>query len=74
MVLQEPNQLPLARLLVIRDLEESHTASYVITSVDTEAREADVDDLREELQQTSKKATDVTIRLHVFASRASRKG
>lgn len=49
---KSPTSFPLARLLDIKskDLEKVlYFASYVITSVDTEAREADVDDLREEL-------------------------
>ena len=49
---KSPTSFPLARLLDIKskDLEKVlYFASYVITSVDAEAREADVDDLREEL-------------------------
>ena len=49
---KSPATFPLARLLDIKskDLEKVlYFASYIITSVDTEAREADADDLREEL-------------------------
>lgn len=49
---KSPTSFPLARLLDIKskDLEKVlYFASYIITSVDTEAREADADDLREEL-------------------------
>ena len=49
---KSPNSFPLARLLDVKgkDLEKIlYFASYVITEVDTEAREADKDDLREEL-------------------------
>ena len=49
---KSPNSFPLARLLDIKgkDLEKVlYFASYIITRVDTEAREADKDDLREEL-------------------------
>ncbi|QOY60497.1 DNA-directed RNA polymerase subunit beta' [Thermophilibacter immobilis] len=49
---KSPASFPLARLLDIKskDLEKVlYFASYIITSVDTEAREADADDLREEL-------------------------
>jgi DNA-directed RNA polymerase subunit beta' len=50
---KSPASFPLARLLDIKskDLENIlYFASYVITEVDTEAREADADDLKEELQ------------------------
>ena len=49
---KSPATFPLARLLDMKskDLEKVlYFASYVITSVDTEAREADADDLKEEL-------------------------
>ncbi|MDD5799210.1 MAG: DNA-directed RNA polymerase subunit beta' [Coriobacteriales bacterium] len=49
---KSPNSFPLARLLDIKskDLEKVlYFASYIITSVDTEAREADAADLKEEL-------------------------
>ena len=49
---KSPATFPLARLLDIKskDLEKVlYFASYIITNVDTEAREADADDLREEL-------------------------
>lgn len=49
---KSPNSFPLARLLDIKgkDLEKIlYFASYVITDVDYEAREADKDELREEL-------------------------
>jgi DNA-directed RNA polymerase subunit beta' len=50
---KSPTSFPLARLLDIKskDLEKVlYFASYVITHVDTEAREADAADLKEELQ------------------------
>ncbi|MBR1830504.1 MAG: DNA-directed RNA polymerase subunit beta', partial [Atopobiaceae bacterium] len=50
---KSPTSFPLARLLDIKskDLEKIlYFASYVITYVDTEAREADAADLKEELQ------------------------
>ncbi len=50
---KSPTSFPLARLLDIKskDLEKIlYFASYVITHVDTEAREADAADLKEELQ------------------------
>ena len=50
---KSPTSFPLARLLDIKskDLEKVlYFASYIITSIDTEARSADEDDLREELQ------------------------
>ena len=50
---KSPTSFPLARLLDIKskDLEKVlYFASYIITSIDTEARAADEDDLREELQ------------------------
>jgi DNA-directed RNA polymerase subunit beta' len=50
---KSPASFPLARLLDIKskDLENIlYFASYVITEVDAEAREADADDLKEELQ------------------------
>ena len=49
---KSPTSFPLARLLDIKskDLEKVlYFASYIVTSVDTEAREADAEDLREEL-------------------------
>jgi len=49
---KSPATFPLARLLDMKskDLEKVlYFASYVITSIDTEAREADADDLKEEL-------------------------
>ncbi len=49
---KSPTSFPLARLLDIKskDLEKVlYFASYVITDVDTEAREADAEDLKEEL-------------------------
>ena len=49
---KSPTSFPLARLLDIKskDLEKVlYFASYIITNVDTEAREADADDLKEEL-------------------------
>ncbi|MEE1208582.1 MAG: DNA-directed RNA polymerase subunit beta', partial [Parafannyhessea umbonata] len=49
---KSPATFPLARLLDMKskDLEKVlYFASYVITSVDAEAREADADDLKEEL-------------------------
>ncbi len=49
---KSPTSFPLARLLDIKskDLEKIlYFASYVITSVDAEAREADADELKEEL-------------------------
>ncbi|MBR3235375.1 MAG: DNA-directed RNA polymerase subunit beta', partial [Atopobiaceae bacterium] len=49
---KSPTSFPLARLLDIKskDLEKVlYFASYVITEVDTEAREADAEDLKEEL-------------------------
>ena len=49
---KSPATFPLARLLDIKskDLEKVlYFASYIITNVDIEAREADADDLREEL-------------------------
>ena len=49
---KSPNSFPLARLLDIKskDLEKVlYFASYIITDVDEEAREADVEDLKEEL-------------------------
>ena len=49
---KSPSSFPLARLLDMKskDLEKVlYFASYVITSIDTEAREADADDLKEEL-------------------------
>ena len=49
---KSPNCFPLSRLLDMKskDLEKVlYFASYVITSVDTEAREADAADLKEEL-------------------------
>ncbi len=49
---KSPATFPLARLLDMKskDLEKIlYFASYVITSVDAEAREADADDLKEEL-------------------------
>ena len=49
---KSPATFPLARLLDIKskDLEKVlYFASYIIINVDTEAREADADDLREEL-------------------------
>ena len=49
---KSPTSFPLARLLDIKskDLEKVlYFASYIITHVDTEAREADADDLKEEL-------------------------
>jgi DNA-directed RNA polymerase subunit beta' len=49
---KSPASFPLARLLDMKskDLEKVlYFASYVITDVDTEAREADADDLKEEL-------------------------
>lgn len=49
---KSPNSFPMARLLDMKgkDLEKVlYFASYVITYVDVEAREADKDDLREEL-------------------------
>lgn len=49
---KSPATFPLARLLNIKnkDLEKVlYFASYIITSVDAEAREEDVDELREEL-------------------------
>ena len=49
---KSPTSFPLSRLLDMKskDLEKVlYFASYVITSVDTEAREADAADLREEL-------------------------
>ncbi|WP_077598476.1 DNA-directed RNA polymerase subunit beta' [Olsenella urininfantis] len=49
---KSPTSFPLARLLDMKskDLEKVlYFASYVITSVDGEAREADADDLKEEL-------------------------
>ena len=50
---KSPATFPLARLLAIKSKELEkilYFASYVITHVDTEAREADANDLREELQ------------------------
>ena len=50
---KSPTSFPLARLLDMKskDLEKVlYFASYVITSVDTQAREEDKDDLQEELQ------------------------
>ncbi len=50
---KSPVSFPLARLLDMKskDLEKIlYFASYVITSVDAEAREADADDLKEELE------------------------
>ena len=50
---KSPTSFPLARLLDIKskDLEKVlYFASYIVTSVDTEAREADAEDLKEELQ------------------------
>ena len=49
---KSPTSFPLARLLDIKskDLEKVlYFASYIITDVDTEAREADAEDLKEEL-------------------------
>ena len=49
---KSPTSFPLARLLDIKskDLEKIlYFASYVITSIDAEAREADADELKEEL-------------------------
>ncbi len=49
---KSPNSFPLARLLDVKskDLEKIlYFASYVITHVDGEAREADAEDLKEEL-------------------------
>ncbi|OUO46956.1 DNA-directed RNA polymerase subunit beta' [Olsenella sp. An285] len=49
---KSPTSFPLARLLDIKskDLEKVlYFASYIITHVDTEAREADAEDLKEEL-------------------------
>ena len=49
---KSPTSFPLARLLDIKskDLEKVlYFASYIITHVDVEAREADADDLKEEL-------------------------
>ncbi|MEE8703789.1 MAG: DNA-directed RNA polymerase subunit beta' [Olsenella sp.] len=49
---KSPTSFPLARLLDIKskDLEKVlYFASYIITSIDTEAREADAADLKEEL-------------------------
>ena len=49
---KSPTSFPLARLLDIKskDLEKVlYFASYIITDVDVEAREADADELREEL-------------------------
>jgi hypothetical protein len=49
---KSPSSFPLSRLLDIKskDLEKVlYFASYIITRVDTEAREADADDLKEEL-------------------------
>ena len=49
---KSPTSFPLARLLDIKskDLEKVlYFASYIVTSVDIEAREADAEDLREEL-------------------------
>ena len=49
---KSPASFPLSRLLDIKskDLEKVlYFASYIVTSVDEEAREADADDLREEL-------------------------
>ncbi|WP_130810350.1 DNA-directed RNA polymerase subunit beta' [Olsenella sp. Marseille-P4559] len=49
---KSPASFPMSRLLDMKskDLEKVlYFASYVITDVDTEAREADADDLREEL-------------------------
>ena len=50
---KSPSSFPLSRLLDIKskDLEKVlYFASYIITSVDVEAREADAADLREELE------------------------
>ncbi len=50
---KSPVTFPLSRLLDIKskDLEKVlYFASYIITSIDTEAREADAEDLKEELQ------------------------
>ena len=49
---KSPNSFPMSRLLDIKskDLEKVlYFASYIVTYVDYEAREADLDDLREEL-------------------------
>lgn len=49
---KSPTSFPLARLLDIKskDLEKVlYFASYIITDIDTEAREADAEDLKEEL-------------------------
>jgi DNA-directed RNA polymerase subunit beta' len=49
---KSPTSYPLARLLDIKskDLEKVlYFASYIVTNVDAEAREADADDLKEEL-------------------------